>query len=358
MVVINHTARELTAKIVYYGPGLCGKTTNLEQIHRIINPNRRGQMMSLATETDRTLFFDLLPIDVGSINGFDVRLQLFTVPGQTYYNSTRSLVLRGSDGVVFVADSRKEQLQANIDSMKNLQENLEENNLDFATIPFVIQFNKQDCDPLIPEKELRSSLNHRGVECVKAVAMDGKGVAETLKIITKGVMVSLHKKLGQAVTAPAFSTTSKRSSAGAPIMVKTEKKHIPTVVPATKEQIKRETILAPKAKKPAPAQAKKPSPAQVADTKRAEEVTQFSITNGSLTEETAQAPFSIPDHQNAPTAQNMERVSNADMVNVITGIKSNLAQIVAINKRLGDQYGLLSSQLDFLASKIRIKPKP
>jgi len=179
MVVFNYANREITAKIVYYGPGLCGKTTNLEYIHKKVDPQGRGQMLSLSTETDRTLFFDLLPVDLGAISGFRIKIQLFTVPGQSYYNATRKIVLRGADGVVFVADSRESQLEQNMISLGNLEENLATNGLDINTIPLILQFNKQDLSPLSPDDKLNEALNYLEVPVVKAVAVSGKGVLET-----------------------------------------------------------------------------------------------------------------------------------------------------------------------------------
>jgi hypothetical protein len=199
MAVFNYANREITAKIVYYGPGLCGKTTNLEVIHKKIAPQNRGQMLSLATETDRTLFFDLLPVDIGTVGGFAVKLQLFTVPGQPYYNKTRMMVLRGADGVVFVADSQEKQLQADAESMKNLEDNLSANNLDPNTIPLIIQFNKQDLFPLASTEDLNRAVNRRNVPTVKAVAVKGDGVLETLKLITREVMTSMQSRIGKGV---------------------------------------------------------------------------------------------------------------------------------------------------------------
>ncbi|MBI5816378.1 MAG: gliding-motility protein MglA [Nitrospinae bacterium] len=199
MVVINYANRELTAKIVYYGPALCGKTTNLELIHKKISPQNRGQMLSMATEADRTLFFDLLPVDIGTIGGFQVKMQLFTVPGQTYYNKTRMLVLRGADGVVFVADSQESKVGDNVESMKNLEENLSANNLNLDTIPMVIQLNKQDLPPLASDEKLNEALNRRKVPTMKAVAMRGDGVMETFKLISREVLTSLQGRIGRGV---------------------------------------------------------------------------------------------------------------------------------------------------------------
>jgi mutual gliding-motility protein MglA len=197
MVLFNYATRELTAKVVYYGPGLCGKTTNLDYIHKTLPEKSRGKMLSLATQTDRTLFFDFLPLDLGSIKGMKTRVQLYTVPGQVFYDATRKLVLKGADGVVFVADSQKEMMQSNIDSWENLRVNLAENNLDIEVIPLVIQYNKRDLPNVLPVKDLNRKLNILKVPYFEAIALTGMGVQETFKGIAKIVMTNLSKKYGK-----------------------------------------------------------------------------------------------------------------------------------------------------------------
>lgn len=194
MVLFNYATRELTAKIVYYGPGLCGKTTNLEHIHRSLPPNKRSKMLSLATKTDRTLFFDFLPIELGAIRGMKTKIQLYTVPGQVFYDATRKLVLKGADGVVFVADSQKAMMDSNLDSWKNFETNLKENGLDIQTIPLVIQYNKRDLPDVLPVKDLNKKLNARKVPVFEAAAITGQGVQDTLKGITKLVLETLAKR--------------------------------------------------------------------------------------------------------------------------------------------------------------------
>lgn len=194
MVFFNYATMQMAAKIVYYGPGLCGKTTNLQHIYQKTSPKSRGEMVSLETETDRTLFFDLLPLDVGNIAGFRTRFQLYTVPGQVFYNSTRKLVLRGVDGVVFVADSQTPMLEANIESMKNLKENLEELGLKVDEVPIVIQYNKRDLKNVAPVDELNRVLNPKGYPYFEASALQGTGVFETLKGISKTTLIMLRKK--------------------------------------------------------------------------------------------------------------------------------------------------------------------
>lgn len=194
MASINYATREISCKIVYYGPGLSGKTTNLQIIHRKIPVEAKSEMVSLATETDRTLFFDFLPLDLGSIKGFATKFQLYTVPGQVYYNATRKLVLRGVDGVVFVADSQRDKMQENIDSLKNLQENLKEYGIDLGSVPFVLQYNKRDLPGIASIVELDQHLNWHKVPTYEAQAHQGIGVFTTLKAIGKIVIDTFNSK--------------------------------------------------------------------------------------------------------------------------------------------------------------------
>jgi len=191
--LVNFTTREITCKIVYYGPGRSGKTTNLHYIYARVPDTRRGRMVSLATQTDRTLFFDFLPIDLGTISGFTTRFQLYTVPGQVYYNATRRLVLQGADGVVFVADSQARQLDENIESLQNLQSNLLELGVDIRQVPFVMQYNKQDLpqELILTPAELDDALNFRAVPSYAADALHGSGVFEALKGISELVLKRL-----------------------------------------------------------------------------------------------------------------------------------------------------------------------
>jgi signal recognition particle receptor subunit beta len=195
MVLFNYSTRELTAKIVYYGPGLCGKTTNLQFIYESLPDNvKKGKMLSLATKTDRTLFFDFLPIELGSIRGMKTRVQLYTVPGQVFYNSTRKLVLKGADGVVFVADSQSKMLEANGESYKNLEDNLSEMGIRLEEIPLVMQFNKRDLPNLSSVEEMNTQINRHNAPFYEAVATTGIGVEDTLKAITKLVLNNLATK--------------------------------------------------------------------------------------------------------------------------------------------------------------------
>jgi hypothetical protein len=193
MSFINIASREINCKIVYYGPGLCGKTTNLQYIYGHTNPDAKGKMISLATETDRTLFFDFLPLSLGQIRGFKTRFHLYTVPGQVFYNASRKLILKGVDGVVYVADSQIDRLEANMESVENLKENLNDQGYDLERIPYIIQYNKRDLPHIASVEELKELLNHRQVPDYEAVATMGIGVFETLKAIAKLVFMELKK---------------------------------------------------------------------------------------------------------------------------------------------------------------------
>lgn len=191
MSVINYSSREITFKIVYYGTGLGGKTTNLKVIYNRVKPEQKGKMISLATEMDRTLFFDFLPMDIGSVKGFKTKFQLYTVPGQIYYNASRKLILKGVDGIVFVADSQIERYEDNIESVDNLLENLEEHNLKIEEIPTVLQYNKRDLPNISSIDDLQNSINPWSLPYYEAVAVQGIGVFETLKAVSKLVLQKL-----------------------------------------------------------------------------------------------------------------------------------------------------------------------
>src|SRR5512143_3910472 len=203
MVLFNYSTKELTAKVVYYGPGLCGKTTNLQWIHEKLPIKNKGKMLSLATETDRTLFFDFLPIEIGAIRGMRTRIQLYTVPGQVFYNATRRMVLKGADAVVFVCDSQEAMLDANLESFQNMRQNLEANEIDPDEIPMVLQYNKRDLPNALPIEIINERMNPKGYPFFEAVAVKGQGVEETLKGVTKLVFKSLSAKYGAAEPAPA-----------------------------------------------------------------------------------------------------------------------------------------------------------
>ena len=194
MSFINYAAREINVKIVYYGPGLCGKTTNLQYIVEKSSPQQKGKLISLATETDRTLFFDFLPLDLGAVRGFKTRFHLYTVPGQVFYDASRKLILKGVDGVVFVADSQEARMDANAESLRNLEDNLNENGFDLKTIPYVLQFNKRDLPSAVLVDDMYRLLNFKGEPTFEAVAVKGMGVFETLKAVAKQVLYELRSR--------------------------------------------------------------------------------------------------------------------------------------------------------------------
>jgi hypothetical protein len=190
---INFAAREINCKIVYYGAGLGGKTTNLQCIYQKTAEQQKGKMISLATETERTLFFDFLPLDLGTVRGFKTRIHLYTVPGQVFYDASRKLILRGVDGVVFVADSQQERMDANVEALDNLQSNLKEHGYDFNKIPYVLQLNKRDLPNILSPDQLSKELRKKNEPIVEAIAFQGVGVFETLKEIARQVLVELKQ---------------------------------------------------------------------------------------------------------------------------------------------------------------------
>ena len=192
MSLINYSSREINCKIVYYGPGLGGKTTNIQYVYDKLNPDTKGKLVTLATEMDRTPFFDFLPLELGTVKGFKTRFHLYTVPGQVYYNASRKLILRGVDGIVFVADSDECRIDANVEALYNLHENLEEHNLKLDDIPFVMQWNKRDVPSALPTDELETELNPEGFKSFEAVAISGDGVFDTLKCVSKEVLHKLN----------------------------------------------------------------------------------------------------------------------------------------------------------------------
>jgi small GTP-binding protein len=194
MSFINYAAREINVKIVFYGPGLCGKTTNLQYIFEKSSPQQKGKLISLATETDRTLFFDFLPLDLGAVRGFKTRFHLYTVPGQVFYDASRKLILKGVDGVVFVADSQEARMDANEESLRNLEDNLMENGFDLKNIPYVLQFNKRDLPSAVLVDDMYRLLNFKSEPTFEAVATKGIGVFETLKAVAKQVLYELRSR--------------------------------------------------------------------------------------------------------------------------------------------------------------------
>lgn len=193
MTFINYASREINCKIVYYGPGLCGKTTNLQYIFDSTAPQSRGKMISLATETDRTLFFDFMPLELGTVRGFKTRFHLYTVPGQVFYDASRKLILKGVDGVVFVADSQEERMDANIESLYNLEENLSSQGYDLMKLPYALQLNKRDLPQIVSAADMTAELQRKGEPVVEAVASTGVGVFDTLKAVAKQVLTELRR---------------------------------------------------------------------------------------------------------------------------------------------------------------------
>lgn len=193
MTFINYASREINCKIVYYGPGLCGKTTNLQHIFDSTAPESKGKLISLATETDRTLFFDFMPLELGTVRGFKTRFHLYTVPGQVFYDASRKLIVKGVDGVVFVADSQEERMDANIESLANLEENLRGNGYDLMKLPYVLQLNKRDLPSSLPVADIVAELRRKDEPVHEAVASKGTGVFDTLKSVAKQVLTELRK---------------------------------------------------------------------------------------------------------------------------------------------------------------------
>jgi mutual gliding-motility protein MglA len=196
LTFINYASREINCKIVYYGPGLGGKTTNLQYIYDSTAPQAKGKLISLATETDRTLFFDFLPLDLGTVRGFKTRFHLYTVPGQVFYDASRKLILKGVDGVVFVADSQRERMDANVESLFNLESNLKQHGYDLMKVPYVLQLNKRDLPNVVPVQDLAAELLRKDEPVFEGVANRGVGVFDTLKAVAKQVLLELRKSSG------------------------------------------------------------------------------------------------------------------------------------------------------------------
>jgi signal recognition particle receptor subunit beta len=246
MVQINFARKEVNCKIVYYGPGLSGKTTNLEIVHQKAPSNRKGELTSIATEGDRTLFFDFMPLDLGKVGGMNTKFQLYTVPGQVYYNATRKLVLQGADGVIFVADSQKDQLEQNKESLENLKDNLAEQGIDIATIPLVIQYNKRDLPDIMDIETMQKEVNIYGAPYYEAVATEGQGVFPTLKKLSGLVLDTLNKRYGVGRTKKPAAKKAPPAKKKPPAKPVPEEKKAPEEVKA-----KPPTEKAP-AEKPAP----------------------------------------------------------------------------------------------------------
>lgn len=195
MSFLNYSTKEINFKIVYYGPGLSGKTTNIKKIYEKVKSDSKGKLVSLATETERTLFFDFFPLDLGTVKGYKVKFHLYTVPGQIYYSSSRKLIMKGVDGVVFVADSQRERFEANIESLQDMFDNLKEYNIEFKTLPYILQLNKRDLPNITPVNEMITALRKKDEPVIESISLHGDGVIETLKSISKLIMVNVKQKL-------------------------------------------------------------------------------------------------------------------------------------------------------------------
>jgi hypothetical protein len=267
MVQINFARKEVNCKVVFYGCGLCGKTTNLEIVHEKAPPDRKGELTSIATEGDRTLFFDFMPLELGKVGGMNTKFQLYTVPGQVYYNATRKLVLQGTDGIIFVVDSKKDKLQENIDSFKNLEENLKEQGLDLKKIPHVIQYNKRDLPDAAPVAELDKAINWYGAPTFEAVAKTGEGVFPTLKKLSSMILENLNKQYGVGGKGGAAPGAKEAAPAGAKATGELKDAKAPAAKPPAEKKEEKPAAKPPAEKKeekpaakPAPEKAERKEP--------------------------------------------------------------------------------------------------
>jgi len=255
MVQINFANKEIQCKVVYYGPGMSGKTTNLEVVHKKAPPTSKGELTSIATEGDRTLFFDFMPLDLGNIAGIKTKFQLYTVPGQVYYNSTRKLVLQGVDGVVFVADSQAEKIEENIEAMENLRANLKEYGRDLHSIPIIVQFNKRDLPTAMTCEELNEKLNPMGAPTFEAVAATGEGVFPTLKALASLVLESINRDKKGGMASATAAPAKAAAAPGAPRKMPTAPKPMPAPAadgaPAAPRPVRPAAPAAPQTVRPA-----------------------------------------------------------------------------------------------------------
>jgi len=258
---------QMTVKVVYYGPGLCGKTTNLQYIYNHTSPKSRGEMVSLETKSDRTLFFDLLPLEVGTIAGFKTKIQLYTVPGQVFYNTTRKLVLKGVDGIVLVADSQRPMLPSNVESLANLETNLSELGIAMDSVPLVLQYNKRDLNDVCSMEELETQLNTRGVPAVESSALAGQGVFETLRAISRHTLGALKKQLEEGPTRPAKPEAAQPPAAPIRLQTPVAKKapeKAPTTQPTPSTPTPEAAPVMPEMPAPPPTPIAAPQPAAAA----------------------------------------------------------------------------------------------
>jgi mutual gliding-motility protein MglA len=355
MVLFNYSTREITAKIVYYGPGLCGKTTNLHHIHGKLDEATRGKMISLSTEADRTLFFDFLPINLGTIRGMKVRFQLYTVPGQVFYNATRKLVLRGVDAVVFVADSQREMLDANKESYLNLKENLRENGFDPETIPLVMQYNKRDLPNCLPIDVLEKELNERNMPYSEAEAINGKGVLKTLQMVGKILMNDIMKRYNLKSQAGG-DTPAAVEAAPEPVAVAAPA-HVPSAPVAAARQAAPAAVAQPRMAAVAAA------PDAAINAANAEHLGRIDGQLQRLTEEIgqiAQALFDTRSHQEQ-LATTLEKLvsSQNDLHLLILAQKEMLDQLATASSsanRIEDKVAAIEGRTDELLRSIKSRP--
>lgn len=260
MVLVSYSGKEINAKIVFYGPGLCGKTTNLEYIYGSIPSKNRGKMVSMKTKTERTLFFDFLPLNLGELAGFKTRFLLYTVPGQVYYNATRKLVLKGVDAVIFVADSQRGKMDENIESLQNLKDNLKEHGLSIGEVPYVVQYNKRDLPDVYPLDELERDLNSEGVPSFEGIATTGEGVFETFKAVSKLLLAKLSKEIGATVVDERGGSAAAAARAAAKGVSSTPEARPSDPTPPREEPVAAEFVQEELAPEPAPREPASASP--------------------------------------------------------------------------------------------------
>lgn len=332
MVVFNYSSRELTTKIVYYGPGLCGKTTNLQFIYDNMPQGVRGKMLSLATKSDRTLFFDFLPIDLGQIQGMKTKVQLYTVPGQVFYNETRRLVLKGADGVVFVADSQENMLEANLDSLRNLEENLVAHGMDPSTTPIVLQYNKRDLPNAMTLEQLNESLNRFNAPFYEAIATTGVGVQETLRHITKLVLLSLNERFGsdrrRATPNVPPQAAAPVSSENAPSVSAAALVDVPAIAPPSRAPVETPTIVAPV------------MPAAVAASSHASETDVDSAFGALMDDQEAELAFATPPQVDPPRASTAPAPKAATAASSRTAVASAPPRSPGGGEEWGDVLGI------------------
>jgi len=331
MALFNYTTKEITLKIVYYGPGFSGKTTNLQYLHSVLPSDARGKLISMATEGDRTIFFDFLPVDVGKISEFNIRFQLYTVPGQVRYNATRRLVLKGADAVVFVADSQTSMKEQNIESLMNMRENLEANNIP-QDIPKVFQYNKRDIDNIMSIEELNNDLNKEGAPYFEAVATEGKGVEKTFMQIARDALEYIKKRHNVDIKIPESSFIFSGKMPRAVAKEKAERPEVTERPVEVMEELKRVAVEEPKRAEPV-----RPAPAQPV-----EETISFPKTAQQPVQQTQQVV--APDLSEIVTAINALKEGISELNRSLKGIQINQSKSIETLKELKDLFSDLKKQ--------------